>query len=167
MKVKPIWISSEEHMKQFSEIISSSKLSKKVFGGYSMPNDFPRVNLYYFIEIPIVYFTNGELIFKEDCLEYSAIKSRFGFLKSYSKVRDEISFKLDYSNIKSINSYQHPNSFIQYYNIKWIRIECVKEILNGNFLICVGGMGPSMKGIINNTEELYNILKEKYKEHAK
>ena len=167
MNVKPIWISSEEHLNQFNEIIASSKLSENKTGKYNLPKDFPRVNLCYYIGIPIVYFANGELILKEDSIEYSPIKAGFGFLKSYSNVRNEIYFKLNYSNIKSIDWYQHQNSFSPQYNIKWIRIECVEEILNGSFLLCVGGMGPSMQGIIKNTEELYNFLKDKYIEPVK
>ena len=161
MNIKNIWITSEEHLKKFSDITSKTHLGKTMIKLNRIPKDFPKVKMYYFLGLPIVFFSKGEITLNDNLFEYKAIKNNIGFLKSYSNLHDELNFKLEYFKVKSIEWYQHPDYFIKYYNIKWIKVICNEEILGGSFLMCVGGMGPSMQGIIKNTEELFEMLKDK------
>jgi hypothetical protein len=80
------------------------------------------------------------------------------FFRGYSNLMNDLSFKIRTSDIKSAQLYQHKYAITNYYNIKWIRINCDENLLGGDFLICVGGNGPSMNKITTNTENLFKKL---------
>ncbi|MFL0267412.1 hypothetical protein [Candidatus Clostridium radicumherbarum] len=160
MNIKNIWITSEEHLKKFSDIISKTHLDTKIIKLCKIPKDFPKVRIYYFLKFPIVFFSKGEITLTENLFEYKAIKNNIRFLKSYSNLNNELNFRLEYLKVKSIEWYQCPDYFIKYYNNKWIKVICNDEVLGGSFLMCVGGIGPSMQGIIKNTDELFKMLND-------
>lgn len=57
--------------------------------------------------------------------------------------------------------FNYKKQFINYYNIKWIRINCNKDVLNGDFLICcVENYRPSMHHIKTDTKNLFENLNQ-------
>lgn len=160
MDIQPIWISSIKHLETFYTVATSTSVGRKLIGHYKMPKGFPKLNLYYFLGIPVVFFSKGKLSIEEKSLKYNASHNKIGFLKSYSNLKNDLAFEIEYSSIKSIERYQHQNAFINYYNINWIRITLNNDILDGDILICIGGSGPSMSGIINSNDKLFDMLEQ-------
>jgi hypothetical protein len=156
-----IWVSSVKHLTIFYSIVTSTPLWRKFIGQYKMPKEFPRINLYSFIGMPIVLFSKGQITLGEKSLKYNAFQERSGFLKSYSNLKDDLVFEIDYSDIQSIDRYRHENAFINYYNAIWIRIVPKTNILDKDILICVGGNGPFMSGITYNTDSLFEIIMQR------
>lgn len=52
---------------------------------------------------------------------------------------------------------------INYYIIKWIRINCNENVLDGDFLICFEGYGPSMNTLKTDAKNLFEKLKSNYR----
>lgn len=164
MNIKPVWISSINHLDVFSEIWLTAPRWRKLLGFYKIPNNFPIVKSFYIFKFPIVFFSEGNLRLKDNNLSYNSFEEKNSFLRNYSNLINDLSFEIKISNIKSIQWYQHKNAFINYYQIKWIRIICDENTLGGDFLICVGGNGPFMNKINTNTENLYEKLSQSIEE---
>lgn len=145
MDLKPtIWISSINHLDAFNEIVKVTPSWRKLLGISKIPSDFPNRN-----KSAIVYFSQGELLFKKDKIIYNAVKAKKRFLYSYNNLNNDLSFELNHSNIKSIEWYTARHWLT---NWKWIRITCDNEILGGDFLICADG--------IKNTKNLFEMFNQ-------
>lgn len=158
MEIKQIWISSINHLDAFTEIRINAPLWRKLIGFYEIPDNFPLVKSFYIFGFPVVFFSEGNLVLEDNNLTYKSFEKKSILLSKYSNLKNDLSFKIKISDIKSIQWYQHKNAFIDYYHIKWIRIRCNENILGGDFLVCVGGNGPFMNKITKNTENLFEKL---------
>ncbi len=151
MDLKPIiWISSVDHLEEFDQILKDATFKEKFFYNYPMSDDFSRIN-----KQPLVYFSQGELIFQADEISYQFNKFKDNLFNKYftgtPQNLKELSFELKQSDIKSIewHDYKHPRAFLKW---QWIRIICDKEIMDGDFLICVDGR--------SNTQRLFKMLNQ-------
>lgn len=158
MEIKPIWISSINHLNVCREIIRTTPFWRKLIGFYKIPDNFPRINFYYVLPLPIVYFSKGKLTLDGDSLSYKSSNEKIGFLKNYSNLKNDLSFEIKRSDIKSIQWYQNDYALLNNYNIKWIRITCSKNVMDNDFLICADG--TFMNKITANTENLFEMLNQ-------
>lgn len=154
MDLKPeIWISSTNHLEAVNSIIKNTPSWKRnLLGVYNLPCDFPSVKLNHAGTRPLMYFSNGELTFKNDKLYYTALKSEDNLLNNYYNLNDNLSFELISSNIKSIEWCPHKTTFVGKIKWNWIRIKCNEDTLDGDFLICADGD--------TNTENLFEMLNQ-------
>ncbi len=152
MDLKPeIWISSTNHIKAFDTLQETHQSWKKYFGFYNVPDDFPFMKQLG-ARIPIVYFSKGEVSFKDDKLHYNALKEKNKLLMSYCSLDNDLSFVLNHSNIKSIGWCLYERKSLRKFKWNWIRITCNEDILGGDFLICADGVG--------NTKKLFEMLNQ-------
>ncbi len=140
-----IWISSIDHSKRFKEIVGSKRFWQYL-GISNIPDDFPIID-----NKPLLYFSKGELTLKNKEISYNASKVKKGLFTNYHNLKEDISFVLTSSDIKSIEWYQYEKVFPKHLR-KWIRITCDASILGGDFLIRADG--------IKNTENLFKILNQ-------
>lgn len=127
-----IWISSINHLEDIVKVIKSSSFSEILLRNFSLPEGFPRAK-----NKPCVYFSRGDLTIKDDSLEYNSFDDSDS---KYQNLKEDLSFVLNRSNIKSFEKYSfkefHPFGLIgTVYIQNWIRIICDDDILGGDFLI--------------------------------
>jgi hypothetical protein len=140
-----IWISSIDHSERFKEIVGSKRFWQ-FLGVSNIPDDFPTID-----NKPLLYFSRGELTLKNKEISYNTSKVKKGLFTNYHNLKEDLSFVLTSSDIKSIEWYQYEKVFPKH-NRKWIRITCDASILGGGFLIRADG--------IKNTEKLFKILNQ-------
>lgn len=155
MRYNEVWISSVKHLNQFKEISDKANFFQKVIGNYNIPEEFPYVKLTLF-KVPIVFFSKGELELDNDKINFITDGSD-KFLRKYKNIK-RADFSLSTKEIKSLERYQPPAVVAKYFTVNWIRIKSKKELFGGDFLICVGGNGPSMNKIQKDTDNLFNLL---------
>lgn len=127
-----IWISSVDHLDGLVKIIKSSSFSEILLRNFDLPDGFPRNK-----NKPLVYFSRGDLTIKDDALEYNSFDDSDS---KYHYLKEDLSFVLNRSNIKSFEKYPfkefHPYGLVgTVYIQNWIRIICDDDILGGDFLI--------------------------------
>ncbi|BDZ68587.1 hypothetical protein [Methanobacterium ferruginis] len=127
-----IWISSINHLDDIVKLIKSSSFSEILLRNFSLPEGFPRAK-----NKPCAYFSRGDLTIKDDALEYNSFDDSDS---KYQNLKEDLSFVLNRSNIKSFEKYPfkefHPYGLIgTVYIQNWIRIICDDDILGGDFLI--------------------------------
>jgi hypothetical protein len=117
------------------------------------------------VRVPIVLFSSGTLNIINDKITYEASQYKVPGSK-FCNLSNSLKFSLTPEEVVRIERYQHPEAIIKYYNINWIRVITNNEILKGDFLLTVGGKGPSMKKLRNQTNQLYQALIQ-FKKHMK
>ncbi|WP_333648073.1 hypothetical protein [Lacrimispora sp.] len=158
MEVQSIWVSSVNHLTTFHSITTGTPFWRKLISRYVMPENFPMNNMYNFFRMPIVLISEGHITLDEKALKYTAHHEKSKATKDCRNLNSDLSFEIDYSDIQSIDLYKHNYASINHYNITWIRIVPKTNVLDQDILICVGGSGPAMSGIINNTHNLYEAI---------
>lgn len=149
MDLKPIiLISSIDHLETYEKIVKSASFREKFFYNYQIPPGFPMIK-----NQPSIYFSRGELTLEDDELIYGAFNEKSSSDKDsfYKNLQDDLSFTLNRSNIKSIEKYHFKRAFGRY-NRHWIRITCIKDIMDGDFLIATDNIG--------NTTRLFKMLNQ-------
>lgn len=145
MDLKPvIWISSLNHLENYKELVESTSFWK---GGFirNTPDDFPRIE-----KTPLLYFSQGELTVENNTqLDFKAFKIGNRLSGNYHNLKDDLSFTLTHSNIKSIEWYNFKKAYPKHLQ-NWIRIFCDDNIMDGDFLIRVDGT--------KNTKNLFEML---------
>lgn len=143
-----IWISSKSFLQDYGDIISVP-ISERSLNKFEMPDYFPRIK-----DVPLMYFSSGEIDIKNNELYYNAFK-----LKKNSHTRNmetDLSFMLNSSNIKLIEYYSYNRDFgrdVYGKDIRcWINVKCNGEILGGEFLIRADNN--------KSTKKLFKILNE-------
>lgn len=144
------WISSVNHLDNYTEIIKSSFFLERMFKSYNLPEGFPKAR-----NRPLIYFSRGEITIKKDELVYNSF-SNFNS-KVYKNLKEDLSFVLTRSSIKSIEEYSFKEFnkyglFWRFNTQNWIRIKCNENILGGDFLICIDS--------VKNTHKLFIMLKQ-------
>jgi hypothetical protein len=100
---------------------------------------------------PLVYFSRGLLAIDDSCIDYESdcepddVRQNLNLFLRFSIGRaDEPVFGRHKQAIKGLS----------YYSINWIEIVTSKE----SFLLCVGGSGPTMGSIEQETDVLFQAL---------
>lgn len=155
LTVDPLWVSSKEHLSKFKSIFDNNPWYKKLFGGMNVPDDFPYVQVQNNF-FPLVYFSSGILDINGLNVHFTAQKKSGRFGSTYHNVDDSLEFTFRTIDIKSLTRFRPDPVFLKHYVVNWIEVE-----INGfdkSILVCVGGVGPSMKRIDRDTDELFARL---------
>lgn len=166
-KFHPVWVSSVEHLRTFNDVIDSASLVERLTGSYKIPSSFPRLGLRRpFLGVacmPIVYFAEGTLTLGPGLIDYAA-ETPHRPRASYEGIDVTLTFQLGAGAIQSLDRYHYPLSeksrLRRYYNIDWIHLTVSEPILSSDFLLCVGGPGPSMNKSRRATDEMYEALSQ-------
>ncbi len=156
--LKPVWLSSINHLNEFINIFEKNPWWRKyVLSNYDLPKDYPYVS-YLWNKLPIIFFASGKLIYEQNSVKFTPVNKNS--LWSYHNLKNDTGFELTAADDLSLDRYHFTSPMIKYYSIDWIRIKTAKNIFQNDFLICRGGLGPSMKEIIKATDDLFEILVE-------
>ncbi len=160
----PVWVSSVDHLNQFLSILSDSSFLTKFVGLYNLPEGFPflRIWLLPFVRIPIICFANGRLILSPNDLHFEAAPWHL-FGASVANLRADLNFEITSDRIQSVEQYMVdptnlPVPAIRYFSFRWTRVRSLSTGLTSDFLIGLGGRGPSMKGIRERNEQFFGVI---------
>ncbi len=154
--VEPLWVSSREHLAEFGGLLDETPWFKRMMGRVQVPDGFPCVE-FQSRYVPIVYFSSGILELRNSTVHYTAQKKLARTGAVYHDLDESLTFTFDVNEMVRISRYRGEERFIKYYSIEWIELEVQGR--ETPLLICVGGRGPGMRKIRNDTDQLFNMLK--------
>lgn len=133
-KTYKVWLSSAEHMTEFTAIAKESFGWRKIFKPKKLPPQFPYMKLF-FSKYPVVFFANGTLMLSDTYLEFNISPKN-----NSNKYRNlqPISFSIPYNELK-VERYIHKDPFMKSYNITWIKIYYRKNDKMYHYLVSAEG----------------------------
>lgn len=151
-----IWISSIEHLDEFSEITKSNGWWKTILGRSKIPLGFPQVSVggkY----VPVVFFVKGSLQLFERQIEFHPNRFEADNGKKYRNLNIDFRFELPYDSIE-LSVYSNPKPFMRAFNIQWLRLSGISNEFP-DILISCGG--KRMTQIKKENEKLLGLLTAK------
>ena len=111
----------------------------------------------------ITFFSSGELQVDRSRIFFEA-KPFSIFMWGYHNLDLDLSFELNKTDITEIGRFDFHEAFPQTIGKRRrrnpVRIRCSSEILDGDFLLLIGGRGPRIGKLRNKTDLLYEALVE-------
>ena len=157
---QPVWVSTDEHLNNFYSIYKDASLVEKLFGSYRFPPNFPYVHMLWgilpFNKVPVVLIASG--IAKIDDASFSLKPKPFNTFGSITKNLLNLEFVISANEMTRVSPAKAESPILQYYSIPFIRVQTNREGLLKNFLVCLGGSGPSMKNVNSQSAELLQVL---------
>jgi hypothetical protein len=151
-----IWISSIEHLNEFSTISKSNGWWKTLFGKNKIPIGFPQVRMgakY----IPVVFLAKGSLQLFERQIEFHPNRFEPDNGKDYKNLNIDFRFELLYNTVE-LSVYTNPNPFMRALNIQWLKLSGIN---NGLPDILLSAGGTRMNQIKKENEKLLELLTDK------
>ncbi len=164
MLFEPTWISSPEHLAQFEQIYAQAGWIRCALGAYRLPPGFPHIQMPHGIlgrrpVVPIVMFSQGRLKIEAQTIEFEAqnLAAPHGALRM--GLRTEWTWAIAARDLISVESYERPAPVLRYYATPFVRVRTRHpDPLLRDFLVCVGGYGPSMARVRQQSAELCAAL---------
>lgn len=159
---EPVWISTDEHMKKLYAIYKQASTLDKILGIYNLPPNFPQAQMvqgllpFFNRKVPIVAIASG--LGEIGDTEFSFQSKPFHIFGSITKNLMDLEFKLSKDELIEVTHAKADSPIIQYYSTPFTRVRTTREGLLSNFLVCVGGRGPSMKEVNAKSSELFRGL---------
>jgi hypothetical protein len=160
MEFYPVWISNIEHLDTLLNIYKLNNRIKKLVGSFEIPPNFPYIQATLpppSHKVYVVFFANGSVNINDNNVIFNSSPIEIAGDKVHN-LKENFHFDLESKDISSIERFKHQKPIIQYWNINWIRIITEKNDFLKDFLICVGGEGPSMKIINEQTDKLHTLI---------
>jgi hypothetical protein len=161
-----VWLSSVEHLRQFVKVHRDGSPLAKFLGRYSMPKEFPHVQWWLFpwMRVPIIYFANGSLTVSPAGMRFES-RPRTLFGASVVNVPRDLCFDVARESIKTVEPFtldpaEAPFPALSYFNFPWTRVRTSNSGIAADFLVGLGGAGPSMRGIRQRNQQLFQFLTE-------
>ena len=133
---------------------------KKIFKGYRIPSDYPHMEMdqgrFKNKKFPIVFISSG--IGRIDNDKFFFQSKPFYTPGFKMKNLMDLAFELSGYDFIRVTRAESFSPAIRYFDIPFTRIETKRNGLLENFLVCIGGLGPSMKKINSQSNELQKHL---------
>lgn len=159
MQYKNVWISSEAHIETLMEVFKNASIVQRTFGTFDIPEGFPRLvmwcGLFSFPRAPLGHFEQGTLTVDSESCSFRATRP-YVLGNRVFNVPGTLKFDLDRGLLESIDRYQSPSAYTKYFSIRSVRIKTKQDLLDGDFLLCVGGW--RMGRIHQQTDQLFESL---------
>jgi hypothetical protein len=163
---RPVWLSSVEHQRQLVAIYRDSSRLAKLTGAHRLPDGFPHLVYWLlpFVRVPIIYFANGRLLASPERMRFESLpRNLLG--ASLVNVRTDLCFDVPREAIQQVEPYrldpaELPIPGLSYFNFPWTRVRTLASGIAADFLIGLGGAGPSMRGIRQRNQQLFQFLVE-------
>jgi hypothetical protein len=157
---EPVWISTDAHLEQLLSIWKQASLFEKLFASYRLPPNCPHLEIRRWLgptrRIPVVAIASGLATTNND--RFSFESRPFNIRGSTTKNLLDLGFEISGSELVGVSHASAESPVFRYYNIPFTRIQTRRTGLLGNFLVCVGGTGPSMSRINAQSNELFQAL---------
>lgn len=159
---EPVWISTDEHLKTFYAIYYHTPFLEKLFRGYRIPFGSPHMEMdqgrFKGKKVPVVLISSG--IGKIDNANFYFQSKPFHTPGFTIKNLMDLEFELSATDFIRVTRAESFSPVVRYFDIPFTRIETKRNGLLENFLVCVGGLGPSMKNINSQSNELRQCLND-------
>ncbi|MHA2140988.1 MAG: hypothetical protein ACXADF_15185 [Candidatus Thorarchaeota archaeon] len=110
--------------------------------------------------IPVHFLSSGELLITDSEITFIAEPYNAAGLR-YHNLSLDLQFKLQFADIKSIERFAPHKEFEGYgksFSNEWVRVYTKEEVLEGDFLLVVGGSGFGIRSQRRQTDEIYTHL---------
>jgi hypothetical protein len=165
MLFEPVWISSLEHLAAFDNIFHATSWLRRLFIAYQIPEGFPHIvlpqRLWNRPTIPIIMFSQGQMLIKDQELDFWAQDWSFSYNGGFTRENliTEWDFTIAAEEILAIEPSPYQSPLMSFYQIPFTRIlTSHKDKLLRDFLVCVGGEGIFLGKIRKESEELARAL---------
>ena len=160
IKFEPVWISTDEHLEKFYSITRQAPLLEKLGCAFKLPPNYPYLQMHRWLlpskKIPVVAIASG--LGRIDNSKFSFQSKPFNIFGSTTKNLLDLEFDISASELVGVSYASAESPVLRYYNIPFTRVQTLRSGLFGNFLVCVGGTGPSMKRINAQSSKLFQGL---------
>jgi hypothetical protein len=156
-----VWISTRQHLARFEAIRKESPPWYRS-GGLAVPEDFPQVrmaSLLWTSIVPAVMVSRGSLSLSDATISYRATPDNASSHGTYRNLDTEMVFTSAIDAVALLGRFQSASSGSSYYAANWIEMSVPS--LPGPILMCVGGSGPSMRRIREQTDRLFQEIQRR------
>jgi hypothetical protein len=157
-----IWLSSEEHIKNYQEIKKQKQILKNLddINAGDKYFDFPRIMVNGTV-FPIIFDNIGRLIISDDNIQFFVNKNYN--IQQYRGINNSDNIFISYDQISNIELISYKTAFIRYFENIWIKISFLENSINKNLLLSYSGKGFIMKKIRRQNTELFDKIRSKIK----
>ncbi len=156
MIIESVWVTTGDHLKRFSKVAKPTGLVKKIFSGFKIPDDFPRVKVNERV-VPLIYTSQGSLQISGNEVAYTAEPPVPWPGAVFLDTLDNERFKVEKDQVIEIKRSVFAIG-LKPHSINWIGLHYreggkIKEVL-----LCAGNRGLLIKNINNDTDKLFKQL---------
>lgn len=157
MQFKNAWISSKQHFMTLAEIYRNSSLLRKTTCIFPIPEGFPHLRMLLGIcRAPAAFTALGIIELGNDLLRFESTPAPM-IQHKLRNIDSSLTFEISRNQIGSVTRYTGSSPFMKHFDIPFIQVNCDASIMQGEFLLCVGGWRMGM--LKSKTDELYNHLR--------
>jgi hypothetical protein len=165
-----VWVSSRDHLANFGMVLEATPWYRKLMGRIDTPVGFPQVVMGSRV-FPVVYIARGRLAVEDKEINFQVRKDDNVDLKSLPKIALATMPATSYRNLdKSLSFAANPAEVAilgrfqakqgrSYYAINWVEMKVPS--IQHPVLLCVGGNGPSMSRIRQETDRLLEEIRSR------
>jgi len=167
---EPVWVSSRDHLANFGKVLEATPWYRKLMGRVDTPEGFPQVVMGSRI-FPVVYLARGRLTVEDKEINFKARQDDSADVKTlptialasipatrYRNLDKSLSFVANPDEVAILGRFQAKQGS-SFYAINWIEMK-VPSIPHP-LLLCVGGNGPSMSRIRQETDRLLEEIRSR------
>lgn len=133
-----------------------------MWGAYRLPHNFPHIQMRRWLlpgrKIPVVAIASGSGRIEND--KFSFRSTPFTILGSTTHNLLDLQFDISRSELVAVTHASAESPVLRYYNMPFTRIRTRRSGLLSDFLVCVGGLGPSMQQINARSSQLFQALSD-------
>lgn len=162
MQFEPVWISTMAHLDRLHQLFRHTSALKKAFGIYDIPEGFPYAqygSILLTLKAPLVMVANGIMHIENQKIRYLARPMQVRGSQIHN-LQINLEFDIHADELISIERYLGKSPVSKHFDLPFTRIRSSRSGLQEDFLVCVGGVGPSMGRVKAKSEELFVALKQ-------
>lgn len=153
-KIK-VWLSSVDHMNEFTAISKKYYGWKSTFRAKKIPPQFPYIQMF-LTRYPIIFFSIGEMNLADAAIVFNS--QQYNTVKKPKNLISR-SFSIPYNELK-VEKYTQPDPFMKSFNITWVKIDFFENHQPNHYLISVDiPLGVRMANKSNN--EIFEKIKNR------
>ena len=130
MKHKYVWISTRGHLEEFCKIIKSGTKTRKFFGAYIVPKDYPHISGFFgLVRTPVIFIARGTLTIDN---------TKITFIGRDFFDKNKFEFTINKSSDFKVSEYTFKSPINKIFNSDWINLESPEL---GQGLLLMKGLG--------------------------
>jgi len=167
---KLVWVSSRDHLANFGAVLKATPWYRKLMGRIDVPEGFPQVVMGSRV-FPVVYLARGQLTVEDKEIKFQVRQDDNADFKSlptialasmpatsYRNLDKSLSFVANSDEVAILGRFQAKQGS-SYYAINWVEMKVPS--IQHPVLLCVGGAGPSMSLIRQETDRLLEEIRSR------
>ncbi|HEY1012930.1 MAG TPA: hypothetical protein VGE07_09535 [Herpetosiphonaceae bacterium] len=162
LSVEPAWVSTIEHVERVGALIAQASWFAKLTGRYHLPKNLPYVSTMGPLgssRMPMVMLANGALDVRPRQIAFRASPLRLSGVAAHG-LDDGLAFALEAGEVLGIERYRGQSPLGDRFDLVFSRIVTRRPGMLGDFLLCVGGVGPRVDRVREQSQQLFVALRQ-------